>query len=61
MSRKELIAEVRRVVTLVRGRGARIHTYSVAELKANVAKLLADSYYDVIPSRKKLELFVSGK
>jgi len=57
MTRKEQIAEVKRVVTMVRGRGARIHTYSVAELKAEVARLLADRYYEVIPSRKTLEDF----
>ena len=57
MTRKEQISEVKRVVTMVKGRGSRIHTYSVAELKAEVAKLLADSYYTVIPSRKTLEDF----
>ena len=57
MTRKEQIAEVKRVVTMVKGRGSRIHTYSVAQLKAEVAKLLTDSYYQVIPSRKTLEDF----
>lgn len=57
--RSELVARVRRAVTLARGRGARIHSYTVAELKAEVAKMLADSYYDgFIPDRKVLEDFV---
>lgn len=57
--RGELVARVRRAVTLTLGRGARIHSYTVAELKAEVAKMLADSYYDgFIPDRKMLEDFV---
>lgn len=56
--RSDQVAEIRKLITMVRGRGCRIHTYSVPELKIEVARLLNDSYFSVIPSRKLLESFL---
>jgi len=58
MTRTQQIARIRVVLTMVKGRGLRIHTYTVNELKEAVKALLADKYYEIIPDRKLLEGFV---
>jgi hypothetical protein len=60
MNRKEQIARVRVVLTMVRGRGLRIHSYSVTQLREAARALLLDPYYEVVPDRKLIEAFVNG-
>jgi hypothetical protein len=45
MSRQQQIAWVRKTMTTILGRGARLHTYSVAELRAKVRETLGSSYW----------------
>jgi hypothetical protein len=45
MSRQQQVAWVRKTMTTILGRGARIHTYSVAELQAKVRETLQSPYW----------------
>jgi hypothetical protein len=54
MSRQQQVAWVRKTMTTILGRGARIHTYTVAELQAKVRETLGSSYWSGFPFPKDL-------
>ena len=57
MTRKQQVAWVRKTMTVILGRGARIHTYSVSQLKAKVQDTLQSRHWVGFKFPKELHDF----